>query len=49
MMYAVEMGSGSIICISSFMKIGRGVEGILRFCLRYLRRRNVGITDWRDL
>jgi hypothetical protein len=32
MMYAVEIGSGSIIYISSFMKTGRGDEGILRFC-----------------
>jgi hypothetical protein len=48
-MYAVEMGSGVIIYVSSFMKIGGGVEGILRFCLRNLKSCNAGITDERDL
>jgi hypothetical protein len=31
------------------MKIGAGVQEILRFYLRYMRDRNVGITDGRDL
>jgi hypothetical protein len=30
------------------MKIGTGVQAILRFCLRNFRGRNVGITDERD-
>jgi hypothetical protein len=48
-MYAVEMASYRMINMSSFMKIGTGVQVILRFCLRNLRGCNVGITDWRDL
>jgi hypothetical protein len=32
----------------SFMKIGTGVQAILRFCLRNLTGCNVGITDERD-
>jgi hypothetical protein len=45
---SVEMDSGSMIYIPSFMKIGSGIEEILRFCLRNLRGCNVGITDGRD-
>jgi hypothetical protein len=43
------MASSGIIYISSFIKIGRGVEGRLRFCLRNLRYCNVGITNWEGL
>jgi hypothetical protein len=32
MRYAVEMGSGGIIYIRSFMKTSTGVQTILRFC-----------------
>jgi hypothetical protein len=32
-----------------FMKIGTGVQAILRFCFRNLRDCNVGVTDGRDL
>jgi hypothetical protein len=32
-----------------FMKIGSGVQAILRFCLRYLNGGNADITDLRDL
>jgi hypothetical protein len=39
------MGSGGMINIPSFMKIGMGVQAILRFCLSNLRGCNVGITD----
>jgi hypothetical protein len=46
---AIEMGSGGIIYISSFMKIGRDVQVILRFRLRNLKGCNAGITDERDL
>jgi hypothetical protein len=35
--------------IPSFTKIDKGVQAILRFCLRNLRGCNVGITDGRDL
>jgi hypothetical protein len=36
------------IYIPSFMKIGTGVQAILRFRLRNLRGRDIGITDGRD-
>jgi hypothetical protein len=49
MKYTVEMASCGIICIPSFMKIGTGVQAILKFSLRNLRGCNVGITDVRDL
>jgi hypothetical protein len=48
-MYAVEMGSGSMIDITSFIKISTVVEGILRFCLSNQRGCSAGITDGRDL
>jgi hypothetical protein len=48
MMYAVEMATGKI-CIPSIMKIGTGVQAILRFCISNLRGCNFGITDGRDL
>jgi hypothetical protein len=48
MMYAVDMGSGGMVYIPSFMKIGTSVEAILRFCLRNLKGCNVCITDRRD-
>jgi uncharacterized protein YraI len=41
------MASGDMKYIPSFIKIGRGVQAILRFCLRNLRTCNVGITDGR--
>jgi hypothetical protein len=49
MEYAVEIGSYDVIYIPSFMKIGAGVETLLRFCLRNLRGYNVDITDGRGL
>jgi hypothetical protein len=36
MKYTVEMDPGGMIYIPSFVKIGTGVEGILRFRLRNL-------------
>jgi hypothetical protein len=30
MKYAVEMGSGAMICITSFIKIGSGVQKLIR-------------------
>jgi hypothetical protein len=41
-----EMGSEGTIYISSFMKIGKGAEGILRFLLSSLQGSNI---DKRDL
>jgi hypothetical protein len=48
-MYAVEIPSGGMIYLPSFIKIGTGVQAILRFCFSYLKGCNVGITDGRDL
>jgi hypothetical protein len=44
MMYATEVGSGSIINIRDFMKICTDIQAILRFGLRNLRGCTVGIT-----
>jgi hypothetical protein len=49
MKYTVEMASDDMIHVSSFMKIGTGVQAILRGFLRNLRGCNVGITNRRDL
>jgi hypothetical protein len=38
-----------MIYIPSFMKIGTGIEGILRFCLSNLKGYNIVITDGRNL
>jgi hypothetical protein len=48
-MYAVEMASSGTIYLPYFMKIGTGIQAILRFCLRNLRSYNVSITYGRDL
>jgi hypothetical protein len=45
MEYAVEMASCSKIHTPSFLKIGAGVQAILRFIFRNLRGCNAGITD----
>jgi hypothetical protein len=45
----LEMASCGMIYIPSFMKIGTGVEAILRFCVTNLRDCNVGTPDGRDL
>jgi hypothetical protein len=47
--YTDEMASDSMIYIPSFMKIGAGVQVLLRFYLRNLRGCNIDITDMRDL
>jgi hypothetical protein len=49
MKYASQMASCGTMYVPSFMKIGTGVQAILKFCLRNLRGCNVGITDGRDL
>jgi hypothetical protein len=46
---AVEVASYDIIYIPGFMKMGIGVQAILRFGLGNLRACNVGITGGRDL
>jgi hypothetical protein len=48
-MYAVEIASCSMIYLPSVMKVVKGVQGILRYCLRNLRGCDVGNTDRRDL
>jgi uncharacterized protein YraI len=48
-MYATEMTSGGMINIPSFMKIGAGVQAILRFCLKNMNCCNVNITEGRNL
>jgi hypothetical protein len=45
MIYAIEMASCVMIYLPSFMKIGKGIHVILRFCLNNFRGFNVGITD----
>jgi hypothetical protein len=37
------------IYVPYFMKIGIGVQAVLRFCLRNLRGCNFGITGGKDL
>jgi hypothetical protein len=49
MKYGVEMASCGIMNIPGFMKIGIGVQAILRFSFRNVRGCDAGITDWRDL
>jgi hypothetical protein len=45
----IEMVSCGMICIPSFMKIGMGIQALLRSCLRNFRECNVHITDGRVL
>jgi hypothetical protein len=49
MMYSVQITSCGMICLPSFMKIGTGIQAILRFRLSNLNGCNDGITDGRDL
>jgi hypothetical protein len=49
MVYAVEMASCDMICIPSFVKIGTGVQAVIRLCLSNLNFYNVGIIDATDL
>jgi hypothetical protein len=46
---AIEMASCGMIYVPSFMKIGAGVQAILRCCLKKLTGCSVGITGGRDL
>jgi uncharacterized protein YraI len=45
MKYAVKLASYGNIYLPSFRKIGRGVQVILRFCLKNLMGCNIDITD----
>jgi hypothetical protein len=45
----VEMTSCSIVYLPGSMKIGRGVQAILRFCHKNLRGCNFSILGGRDL
>jgi hypothetical protein len=45
----IQIDSCGMIRIPSFVKIGTGVQAILRFGLRNLRGCNIGIRDERDL
>jgi uncharacterized protein YraI len=46
---AVDMGSGGMIYLPSFTKIGKGVQTVLRFCLSNLKGCIIGTTGGRDL
>jgi hypothetical protein len=47
MMYAIEMPSCGMIFLPSFMKIGTGIQVILRFLLSNLNGYTVGVTHGR--
>jgi hypothetical protein len=49
MKYVIEMASCGMTCIPRFLKIGRGVQVILRFNLSSLRDYSVCITEGRNL
>jgi uncharacterized protein YraI len=49
MKYDSEIASRGMTHIPNFVKIGTGVQAILRFCLSNMRGCNVGTTDGRDL
>jgi uncharacterized protein YraI len=49
MMYGVEMASCGMTFLPSVMKIGAGVQAMLRFCLSNLNGCYVGITDGKEL
>jgi hypothetical protein len=51
-MYAFETTSNGMIYVvymPTFMIIGKGIQAILRFCLRIFRNFNVGTIDGRDI
>jgi hypothetical protein len=49
MKHTAVMASGGTIYTPSLMKIGTGVQAILRFCLVSLNGCNIGITDGTEL
>jgi hypothetical protein len=49
MIYGVEMASCGMIFLPAFMKIGTGVEVILRFCFSNMNGCNIDITNRKEL
>jgi hypothetical protein len=49
MMNAAEMAMCGMTYVPSIMKIGEGIQAIIKFRLRNLRGCNVDITEGRDL
>jgi hypothetical protein len=49
MIYGNGMASYGMMILPSFMKIGIGVQGILRFCLSNLNGCNVGDAEGKEL
>jgi hypothetical protein len=49
MMYGIEMASCDIIHLPSFMKIGKGVQAILRWCNKNLRGCSVSTVTYLGL
>jgi hypothetical protein len=47
MKYTIEVVSCGVIYILSFIKIGRGIQTLLRFCHRKSKGCHFGITDER--
>jgi uncharacterized protein YraI len=47
--YSVEIASGGMVYIPSFMTIGSGVQVIFRYCLHDLTGCSVGISEGWDL
>jgi hypothetical protein len=41
MRYAVEMGSGAMICIESFIKIGSGIQKLIGWLHRHTDRKEI--------
>jgi hypothetical protein len=48
-MYADETASYGMMYLPSFMKIGTGVQAVLKLFLRNLRSCNICIADGRDI
>jgi hypothetical protein len=49
MIYSTELALHDKIHFRSFMKIGTGVQAILRFCINNFKCCNVGINDLKEL
>jgi hypothetical protein len=47
-MYSAEMATYGMTYLWSFMKIGAGIQAMLRFWLSNLNSCNVGVTDGKD-
>jgi hypothetical protein len=44
MKYTIEMVSCGMLHLPSFMKTGKGMQAVLRFCISNLNGCNVGVT-----